>query len=698
MTNNILCNKNQSLIKRFLSLKNTKVSEAEVKEALLSSDKSSPIELIHDTLAFLGQRISEPDTTLDQLSESDTPFIVVSEDGAISIIEEMNSDFIVVSSAEHGSHKSLLRAEFQERIQGTILFAERNLEQKSDARSRLRLLNLFSLLGFGNFLWIALATGMSNVLSLASSLFIMVVYDRIIPNQAASSLYALSAGVGLAIIFDFLLKEARQTILSRVTNSSDNRLNSEIYEQFVETMNDMRSQSVGALSNTMRDYENYKDFIQNATLLVFIDIPFVLIFVWVISLIGGPLAIIPLLCVPIVLGSVALVQPVMLRLSKNISKVTQSRQSQLLETLNGIDNIRISNVYALMRRRFLMSANEFSTVNEKFKRVSTVNTTIITVAQQAAQVLIIIYGFLLFVEQEITMGAIIATVILTGKTLGPLAKVAQTLGRANTAYSAYLNLKTFFSQPRLERKTGLKSLATSASKVVEASNITLRLAPNAPPLFSGLSISINPGEKVAIIGRTGAGKTTLLRLLSGLVQPEVGNIMLAGQDIRSFSRADIAERLGVAFQDSWIFSGSVRENITLGDDNFDDEQIIEAIKWAGGSNSIGGAAEALDTVINDGGTNLSGGQRQSICLARILMRDPALFLLDEPTSAMDMECEQAFLASLTKKLRDKAMVIVTHKPAIVSACQRVIVVHQGKIAWDGTLEDYRKMLAQKGQN
>ena len=698
MTNNILPKKDQSLIRRFLSLKNNKVSIAEVKEAVLSSSNSRPVELIKDTLAFLGQRISEPNINLNQISESDTPFIIVSENGAINIIEDMDSAFIVVSSAEHGLHKKLSRETFKENIRGTIIFAERNLEQKSDTRSRLRLLNLFSLLGIGNFLWIALATGMSNVLSLASSLFIMVVYDRIIPNQAASSLYALSAGVGLAIFFDFLLKEARQSILSRVTNATDNRLNSEIYEQFVETINDMRSQSVGALSNTMRDYENYKDFIQNVTLLAFIDIPFVLIFVWVISLIGGPLAIIPLLCIPIVLGSVALVQPVMFNLSKNVSKVTQSRQSQLLETLNGLDNIRVSNVYALMRRRFLMSANEFSTVSGKFKRISMINTTIITLAQQAAQVLIIIYGFLLFVEQEITIGAIIATVILTGKTLGPLSKVAQTLGRANTAYSAYLNLKTFFTQPRLERKTGLKSMITSASKVVEASNITLRLTPNAPPLFSGLNISINPGEKVAIIGRTGAGKTTLLRLLSGLLRPEIGNVMLAGQDIRSFSRADIAERLGVAFQDSWIFSGSVKENITLGDDNFDNEQIIEAIKWGGGANSIGQAPEALDTIINDGGTNLSGGQKQSICLARTLLRDPTLFLLDEPTSAMDMECEQAFLASFTGRLRDKAMVIVTHKPAIVSACQRVVVIQQGKIAWDGSLEEYRAMLAQKGQN
>jgi ATP-binding cassette subfamily C protein LapB len=683
------------LLRRFAALVGLKVSTAETREAILSSDKTDAFERVNDALTFIGLRVKEVKPNLKAIEPSQAPFLLVNERGVINLVDEINDEYVIVSSASGGSRKKQKRSEFNTIVSSRLILAERNLEPKTDTRERLRLLNLFSVLGAGNFAWIAVATGMSNVLSLASSLFIMVVYDRILPNQSLNSLYALSVGVALAILFDFLLKEARQSIISRVTNASDHKLNAEIYEQYVETINDMRSQSVGALSNTMRDYENYKDFVQNASLLAFIDIPFILIFVWVISMIGGALFWVPLLCIPVVLGSVLIVQPLLLRLSKNVSRVTQSRQSQLLETLNGLDNIRISNVYALMRRRFLRSANEFSTASSKLKRASSINTSIVTITQQAAQVLIIIFGFLLFVDQQISMGAIIATVILTGKTLGPLAKAAQTIGRANTAYNAYLNLKAFFAQPRLERKTALKSVANSTDSTAAVSNVTLRLAKNSNPLFSGLSVSINAGEKIAVIGRTGAGKTTLLRLISGLVQPEVGTVTLAGQDIRSFSRADIAERLGVAFQDSWIFSGSVRENITLGDDDIDDDQILEAIKLGGGAHSIGQVAEALDTEINDGGTNLSGGQKQSICLARVLVRNPDLYLLDEPTSAMDAECEQAFLSCLTGKLNDKAMMIVTHKPSILSACERVIVMQQGNIAWNGSLPDYKRMVAQR---
>lgn len=694
MSNANLDNQEQGYLRRFATLLGIKVSLAETKEALQSSDKEERYDKTSDALTFLGLRVTRSTAKLKDMQPEQAPFLVVGDQGEICLVEELSDDHVIVSSVQTGSRKKRARSEFDATLQGRILYAERYLETKSTTRERLRLLNLFSLLGAGNFAWIALATGMSNVLSLASSLFIMVVYDRILPNQSLNSLYALSAGVALAILFDFLLKEARQSILSRVTNASDHKLNAEIYEQYVETINDMRSQSVGALSNTMRDYESYKDFVQNASLLVFIDIPFILIFVWVISMIGGALFWVPLLCIPVVLGSVLVVQPLLLRLSKNVSRVTQSRQSQLLETLNGLDNIRISNVYALMRRRFLRSANEFSTASSKLKRASSINTSIVTITQQAAQVLIIIFGFLLFVDQQISMGAIIATVILTGKTLGPLAKAAQTIGRANTAYNAYLGLKSFFAQPRLERKTALKSVANTSDTIAAVSNVTLRLAANANPLFSGLDVAVKPGEKIAVIGRTGVGKTTLLRLMSGLVQPEVGNVTFAGQDIRSFARADIAERLGVAFQDSWIFSGTVRENITLGDDHIEDDQILAAIKLSGGEHSIGRVAEALDVEINDGGTNLSGGQKQSICLARVLVRNPDLYLLDEPTSAMDAECEQAFLSCLRGKLNDKAMVIVTHKPSILSACERVIVMQQGKIAWDGPIAEYKRMVTQ----
>ena len=685
----------QRTLRRFTALIGLKVSSAEVKEALLSSDKEDFTDKIVDALTFLGLRVSQPSLRVEDIQADQVPFLTINLEGDISLVEEANDDFVLLSSNSEGVRKKKERSEFNSLPVSKILFAEQNLETKATTRERLRLLNVFSLLGANNFAWVAVATGLSNVLSLASSLFIMVVYDRILPNQSLNSLYALAAGVALAMVFDFLLKEARQSILTRVTNSADHKLNAEIYEQYVETINDMRSQSVGALSNTMRDYENYKDFVQNASLLVFIDIPFILIFVWVIAMIGGSLFWVPLLCIPIVLGIVLIVQPLLLRLSKTVSKVTQSRQSQLLETLNGLDNIRVSNVYALMRRRFLRSANEFSTATGRFKRASSINTSIITITQQAAQVLIIIFGFLLFVDQQITMGAIIATVILTGKTLGPLAKAAQVIGRANTAYNAYLNLKAFFAQQRLERKTTLKQVAKSAENIVAASNVTLRLDKNANPLFNGLSLAINAGEKVAIIGRTGAGKTTLLRLMSGLTQPEVGTVTFAGQDIRSFARADIAERLGVVFQDSWIFSGSVRENVSLGDDHIDDEQIISALKLGGGEHSIGQVAEALDAEINDGGTNLSGGQKQSICLARVLVRDPDLYLLDEPTSAMDSECEAAFLSCLKGPLKNKAMMLVTHKPSILSACERVIVMHQGSIAWDGSLAAYKQMVAQK---
>ena len=219
------------LLRRFTALVGLKVSTAETREAILSSDKTDAFERVNDALTFIGLRVEEVKPNLKAIEPSQAPFLLVNERGVINLVDEINDEYVIVSSASGGSRKKQKRSEFNTIVSSRLILAERNLEPKTDTRERLRLLNLFSVLGAGNFAWIAVATGMSNVLSLASSLFIMVVYDRILPNQSLNSLYALSVGVALAILFDFLLKEARQSIISRVTNASDHKLNAEIYEQ-----------------------------------------------------------------------------------------------------------------------------------------------------------------------------------------------------------------------------------------------------------------------------------------------------------------------------------------------------------------------------------------------------------------------------------------------------------------------------------
>ena len=309
--------------------------------------------------------------------------------------------------------------------------------------------------------------------------------------------------------------------------------------------------------------------------------------------------------------------------------------------------------------------------------------------------LIIVYGFHLFVEQRISMGAIIATMILSGKTLAPLAKMAQTLGRANSAYVARKNLIEFFSQQRRERfsNTGLQSVKPDV--VIDVTNASVKLSVEGKPIFNNLNFSVKQGEKIAVIGKSGAGKTTLLRSICGLLEPETGSVQINGDQASSIPRDEIFNTVGVVLQESWLFSGTLRENLTLGYDEFSDEEIKEALDFAGAHFLGENSQEMLEFPILDRGSNLSGGQRQVICVARALLQKPSIILLDEATSAMDANMEMTFLKYLHENKLKQTILAVTHKPNVINICDRVMLIDNGKIAWDGKLNDYKALVAKQ---
>ena len=568
-------------------------------------------------------------------------------------------------------------------------------EITKNIKDRVKLLNPFANLGGLNFFWIAVASFTSNVLGLATSIFIMVVYDRVLPNQADQSLYALAIGVGIAIVFDQIFKSARGSILEYSAVYKDRKSNDQIFEQFVETKTDLTKQSIGSLSTISRDYENYKDFISSAGLLLLIDLPFIFIFITVIYYIGDLLFLVPLFAVPSVIIGILIIQPFLLRTSKKVSKVNQSKQGLLVEILSGLDALRINGAYSLLKRKFTTQADDFSKVTNNAKRFNQVTTNYVSIIQQLAQIAIIVFGFHLFVDQKISMGAIIATMILSGKTLGPLAKLGQTLGKANSAYVARGNLIDFFSQQRRERfpKIGLQNVKQNIA--IDVSNASIKLSQEGKPIFTNLTFTVAQGERVAVIGKSGAGKTTLLRSICGLIEPETGSIQINGDQASSIPRDEIYKTMGVVLQESWLFSGTLRENLTFGYEDFNDEEISEILQHSGAHFLGDNINEMLEFPILDRGSNLSGGQRQVICVARALLQKPSILLLDEATSAMDAQMEATFLKMLRENKEKQTLVAVTHKPNVMNICDRVILIDNGKIAWDGSLADYKKLVEQR---
>jgi ATP-binding cassette subfamily C protein LapB len=293
------------------------------------------------------------------------------------------------------------------------------------------------------------------------------------------------------------------------------------------------------------------------------------------------------------------------------------------------------------------------------------------------------------------MGAIIATMILSGKTLAPLAKLAQTLSKLNSALISRDNLKVFLSQRRKNSAAESSLFDVSHKQGLQIDNVTLRLSDGAKPVFTQLSLSIKQGEKVAIIGKSGSGKTSLIKLLCGLNEPEVGTAFVDGIDATCIDRADVFKKIGVCFQEPWIFAGSIRDNIALGNEGISDTDIINALILAGGDALGNDLSSVLDGICADRGSNLSGGQKQIIALARSFVFKANYLLLDEPTSSMDASMEAQVIANIRSKLAEKTIVIVTHKPNLLNACDRIIVLEAGRKVWDGTREDYVKLVNER---
>ena len=430
------------VIKLAFSAHNRHVSTGLVKETLNSKPNSEDLANFSEIIEELEFQVVEVKVNKKTETSSMENLVCFFDNGSISLITVRDHETLNISfSGRRGL--SISKEQLTQLPNIKFLAFYPKFEAKRNIQDRVKLLNPFSNLGGMNFFWVALASLASNVLGLATSIFIMVVYDRVLPNQADQSLYALAIGVAVAVIFDQFFKGARGAILEQSAVYKDKKSNDDIFEQFVETKTDLTKRSLGSLSTVSRDYETYKEFVSSAGLILFIDLPFIFVFIFVIYYIGDQLFLVPLIAVPAVMVGIFIIQPFLFRTSKRVSQVNQSRQGLLVEILSGLDALRINGAYSLLKRKFSAQSEDFSSVTNRAKKFSAVSGNYVSIIQQIAQIAIIVYGFHLFVEQKISMGAIIATMILSGKTMGPLAKMAQTLGRANSAYVARKNLIEF---------------------------------------------------------------------------------------------------------------------------------------------------------------------------------------------------------------------------------------------------------------
>ena len=533
---------------------------------------------------------------------------------------------------------------------------------------------------------VLLAAAISNVLGLATSIFIMVVYDRVLPNEAVDSLIALTFGVGIALIFDFAIRSLRAGFIDRAGQKADLVMGRRIFEQLIDMQMRANRGSTGAISNTMREFETLRDFITSATLVGIVDLPFIALFVLVISLVGGPLAIVPAIAVPLVLIVGVAIQPILKRMAERGHSEGQNKQSVLVETISGLETIKTIGAAAVMRQRWDQALANQSDYSSRSRAASQLALNATAFAQQAAQVMIVFYGVFLITAGEISMGALIACVILTGRTLAPLAQLAQTMTRFSQAMASYRSINGLMQQP-VDHTADRNWLSrTHLTGKIEFREVSFGYPGHKAPSLRNISFQIEAGEKVAILGKVGSGKSTIGRLVTGLYTADEGQVLIDDTDVMHIAPHDLRCNIGTMLQDVWLFSGTVRENIAAGANRADDDEVLDAAKQAGVHDFVSRHPLGYDLSVAEGGTGLSGGQRQAIALARALVGNKPVLFLDEPTSAMDVHSEKALISRLRNLGSDRTLILVTHRTALLEAVDRVLVLDEGRITIDGPKE------------
>ncbi len=636
-------------------------------------------------LSVLGFKSGFGNISLKKITKEHFPMIAFLKNGEAVVVKEIQNDNeISMLRFDDKKSPSVMSVEvFKEEFSGYVILSKELNEREKEQRSGHWFFSAFRKSKWLYF-QVMVAAMVSNFLSLSTSLFTMTVYDRIIPNGAFESLLALSIGVVIALGFDFLIKSLRAKFIDVASKRADLEISRRLFDRILTLTPTEQRQKTGAMAGTIREFETLREFFNSSTLVILIDLPFVFFFIYVIYLIAGPLAYIPLVAVPLVIIVGLGIQPFLSRITKGSVEDGMNKQAVLVETLNGLETVNATGSGKLMKKRYEDALNNQSESGNKIRALSMFIVNFAASVQQYAQVAAIFYGVYLIVEGTISQGALIGAVILGGRTMAPLSQLANTMSRVNGAIAAYKNLSVLIGKS-YNRSGNLSPISRPTFEgEIEFKNVSFKFDGATQFTLKNLSFKIPAGQKVALVGKMGSGKSTLSRLIAGIYEPSEGAILIDGVDVRQIDPADIRKNIGIMLQDSWLFSGSVRENIQMGFNEYDDEHLLKICKVAGVDDFVGAHPKGYDLEIKERGIGLSGGQRQTINLARSLIHDPAVLLLDEPTSSMDQGTEKKVVESLKSISEKKTMLIVTHRNPILTMVNRVFVLENGQIVADQT--------------
>ncbi|NOH71578.1 type I secretion system permease/ATPase [Vibrio pectenicida] len=528
-----------------------------------------------------------------------------------------------------------------------------------------------------------IASILINMFAIAAPMFTRLVYDKVVPNLAFETLWVLASGIFAIFIFELTLKILRSYFIDVAGKKSDILISSKIFSKVLGIRMEARPPSVGAFAKHLQEFESIREFFASATIGSLIDLPFALLFLLLIWLMAGNLVIIPIIGVLILVVYSMIIQGPLKRSIEEGSRLASQKYANLIESLSGLETLKLFGAQSQFQFRWEEAVAHMSKWSIKSKRITDGIHNTAGFVQQASNIGMIILGVYLIADGELTMGGLIAATMLSNRAIGPMVQLSLLSTRYNQAKSSLAIIEQIMAMPD-EQEEGKRYIHRPIVKgKIELDKVTFHY-PDAPiASIRDLSLTINPGEKVAIIGRIGSGKTTLERLILGLYKPTEGHVRIDDTDIQQLHHIDIRRNIGCVPQDSQLFYGSIRDNITLGRPLADDRDIMDAANRAGVTVFTQQDPAGLERQVGEGGLLLSGGQRQAVTIARAFLHRPPVLLMDEPTSAMDNRSEMQIKQQLSQLKKSETLVLITHKTSMLEVVDRIIVMEKGTIITDG---------------
>jgi len=541
---------------------------------------------------------------------------------------------------------------------------------------------------------VLLAALLANTFALGMPLFIMNVYDRVVPNHAFETLWVLALGLSIMLVSDLVLRTLRVRFVDLASSRADVKLSAFIMERVLGMRMEQRPASAGSFAANLRAFESVRDFIGSATVVAFIDLPFALIFMVVIAWISWTMLI------PLVIGAAVMVlyalivQGRMHELAETTYRAGAQRNATLIEGLVGFETIKALAAEAPIQRKWEKSAALLARVGAQLRLLSSTASNTSAFVQQFINLAIVIIGVYLIAERNLTLGGLIACTMLASRAMAPVGQVAGLLVQYHTADAALTSLNEMMAR-EVERPADTAFISRGRLKgAIEFRDVSFTYPGQSAPSLRKLSFGIKPGEKIAILGRIGSGKTTLEKLILGLYQPTEGAVLVDGIDLRQLDPAELRRQIGYVQQDVMLFYGSLRDNIALGAPLADDAAIVKAAEIGGILSLVNQHPKGFDMLVGERGESLSGGQRQGVAIARAVINDPPILLLDEPTSSMDFSSEDDIKRRLTEFSKDKTVILISHRTSLLELAERIIVMDGGRIVADGPKEQVVTALRQ----